>query len=75
MKSKWDVNHAMKHFFKNFGIPSAAITKFSVEQVQGEAQRICEKVGWHIRHLEKSMTWYNCAEQYVDIFKKDITND
>ena len=62
MNSKKYVHHAMKNFFKNVGVLPDIISDFSGKQVQGEAQRICEQVGSYILHLEKRMTWDNCAE-------------
>ena len=36
MKSKGNVHHAMKHSFKNVGVPPAIISDFTGEKVQGE---------------------------------------
>ena len=36
MKSKVNVHHAMKHSFKNVGVPPAIISDFTGEKVQGE---------------------------------------
>ena len=48
VKSKGYVHHSTKHLFNNYGFPPAIIDDFSGEQIQGDAQNICEKVGCQI---------------------------
>ena len=48
MKSKGDLQHAMKNSFMNVGVPPDIIVDFAGEQVQGEDRVICEQVGCHI---------------------------
>ena len=74
MKSKGDVQHAIKNFFKTVGFLPSIIAKFVGEQVQGEEQLFWAGL-WNIWQLEKIMPWYNFAEWCVDIFKKATTKD
>jgi hypothetical protein len=75
MTKKADVSFAYKHYFKNIGVPNAIVCDFAKEQMEGEAKKICDKVGCDLRVLEKGTQWANRAERYVKIFKDAVIRD
>jgi hypothetical protein len=53
MRKKADVSFAYKNYFKKIGVPNAIIRDFAKEEMEGEAKKVCNKVGCDLRVLEK----------------------
>ena len=72
MRTKADVPHALKQFFKTLGVPDAIICDSAREQILGHSKKLCDQVDCAIRPLEPYTPWSNRAELHVGKFKSKI---
>jgi len=72
MEMKRDVPKAVKHLFKEVGVPPNLICNPVPEQVKGDTRKLCEEANCTIRQLEKGTRWANPAEGAVNHFKLGV---
>ena len=64
LKTKRDVPHALRLFFKKVGVPDAIICDQGKEQIEGESKKLLRDSGTIIRRIEPNTPWANRAERY-----------
>ena len=72
MRTKGEVHHAMKEFFKKIGVPDAIICDPAREQILGDSRKLAREAGTVIRAIEPDTLWSNRAERYIGIFKQGV---
>ena len=69
MRTKSEVHHAMKEFFKRIGVPDTIICNPAHEQILGDNRKLTREAGTVIRAIEPDTSWSNRAEQYIGMLK------
>ena len=66
---------ALKRYFKEIGVPDKLICNRAIEQVKGDAQKLCHDAGCTVVELEKNTPASNRAERSIKILKDETKND
>lgn len=74
LRTRSDMHHALRLFFKKVGVPDAIICDQGKEQIEGRSQQLMRDSGTMIRRIEPNTPWANRAERYIGMFKQGIRN-
>eukprot|EP00957_Ditylum_brightwellii_P027921 2109019-Ditylum_brightwellii.AAC.1 len=75
MKSKSEVEQAVKQFAKEIGAPDAIVCDASGEQMKKPLKRFLSEIGTTLQILEEGTLWANKAKLYIGLLKEAVCKD
>jgi hypothetical protein len=75
LKKRVDLPQALKHMFKNVGVPNAIVADGAKEQVKGDSLRLCQFSSCTVKELEKGTPWANRAELHIGLSKAGMLRE
>ena len=75
MKSKSEVQLALKMFAKDIGAPDAIICDAAWEQISKSVRDLCHRIETSICVLEEGTPWANHAELYIGLLMEAVLKD
>jgi hypothetical protein len=75
MKTRSEVEQAVKQFAKEIGAPDAIVCDASGEQTKKSLKRFLSEIGTTLRILEEGTPWTNKAELYIGLIKEAVRKD
>jgi len=74
-KSGFTISRAIKHYFKEIGVPDKLIRDQAREQVKGDSRILCNEAACTVVELEKGVPSSNRAERTIKILKDEVKRD